>query len=121
MRMKTHHSAGKNDYGWQLQTYGGRDEAYSAVVIFDLGPVHTTPFLYKSGEKNLRFCESVHTDPHKNATKRVNGGFRKRSQTWISTKTEVFENAFDQCERTKSELFENAPISNNELHKNGVM
>ena len=41
-----------------------------------LGPVHTTPFLYISGEKNLRFCESVHTDPHKNATK-----------------TEVFKNA----------------------------
>ena len=40
------------------------------------GPVHTTLFLYKNGEKNLRFCESVHTDPHKNATK-----------------TEVFENA----------------------------
>ena len=42
----------------------------------NLGPVHTTLFLYKNGEKNLRFCESVHTDPHKNATK-----------------TEVFENA----------------------------
>ena len=66
------------------------------------GPVHTTPFLYKNGEKNLRFCESVHTDPHKNATK-----------------TEVFENAFDQCERKKTEVFENAPISNDELHKNG--
>ena len=33
-------------------------------------------FVQKKGEKNLRFCESVHTDPHKNATK-----------------TEVFENA----------------------------
>ena len=43
---------------------------------YDSGPVHTTPFLYKNGEKNLRFCQSVHTDPHKNATK-----------------TEVFENA----------------------------
>ena len=42
----------------------------------NLGPVHTTPFLYKNGEKHLRFCESVHTNPHKNATK-----------------TEVFENA----------------------------
>ena len=36
-------------------------------------------------------------------------------------KTEVFENAFDQCERTKTEVFENAAVSNNELHKNGVM
>ena len=41
-----------------------------------LGPVHTAPFLYKNGQKNLRFCESVHTDLYKNATK-----------------TEVFENA----------------------------
>ena len=65
-----------------------------------------------------------------------NGGFRKRCQKWISTKTEVFENAVDQCEHTKTEVFENAvdqcehtktevfenaPVSNNELHKNGVM
>ena len=50
-----------------------------------------------------------------------NGGFRKRCQKWISTKTEVFENAFDQCERTKTEVFENAPISNNELHKSEAM
>ena len=38
-------------------------------LVLDLGHVHTTPLLYKNGEKNLRFCESVHTDPHKNATK----------------------------------------------------
>ena len=81
---------------------------------FGLRP-RSTPFLYKNGEKNLRFCESVHTDPHKNE------GFRKRCQKWISTKTEVFENAFDQCERTKTEVFENAPICNNGFHKNGVM
>ena len=35
----------------------------------DQGPVHTAPFLYKNEEKSLRFCESVHTDLHKNATK----------------------------------------------------
>ena len=45
------------------------------------------------------------------------GGFGKRCQKWISTKTEVFGNAFDQCEHTKTEVFENAPICNNELHK----
>ena len=66
--------------------------------------IHTNPFLYKNGEKNIRFCESVHTDTHKTATK-----------------TEVFENALDQCERTKTEVFENAPTFNNGLHKNGVM
>ena len=32
-----------------------------------------------------------------------NGGFRKRSSKWIFTKTEVFENAMDQCERTKTD------------------
>ena len=77
-----------------------------------LGPFHTTPFLYKHGEKNHRVCESVHTDLHKNATKTE---VFKLYQKWISTKAEVFENAFDQCERTKTEVFENAPISNNEL------
>ena len=41
-----------------------------------IGPDVEIKSLYKNGEKNLRFCESVHTDPHKNATK-----------------TEVFENA----------------------------
>lgn len=40
------------------------------------GPVHTASFLYKNGDKNLRFCEIVHIiDPQK------------------GTKTEVFENA----------------------------
>ena len=58
------------------------------IVSLFLGPVHTTPFLYKNGEKNLCFCESVHTDPHKNATK-----------------TEVFESAFDQCESNKNGCF----------------
>ena len=32
-----------------------------------------------------------------------------------------FENAFDQCERIKTEVFENAPMLNNEFHKNGAM
>ena len=36
---------------------------------------HCSVFVQNGGE-NLRFCESVHTDPHKNATK-----------------TDVFENA----------------------------
>ena len=82
-------------------------------------PVHTAPFLYKNGKENLRFCKSVHTDLHKNTT--VNGGFQKRYQKWISAKTEVFGNAFDQRERTKTEVFENASISNNELHKTGAI
>ena len=92
-----------------------------------LGPVHTTPFLYKNGEKNLRFCDSVHTDPHKNATKTevfenavksgypqkrrflkthlINVNARKRRflktlqyPTMSFTKTEL-------CERTKTEVF----------------
>ena len=37
-----------------------------------------------------------------------NGGFRKRSSKWIFTKTEVFENAVDQCERTKTDKNKNA-------------
>ena len=45
-------------------------------VRLDLGPVYTAPFLYENGEENLRFCESAHTDLHKN-----------------TTKTEVFKNA----------------------------
>ena len=32
--------------------------------------------------------------------------FKKRYLKWISTKTEVFENAFDQFERTKTEVFD---------------
>ena len=45
-------------------------------VLQAIGPVHTALFLYKNGEKSFHFCESVHTDLHKNATK-----------------TEVFKNA----------------------------
>ena len=76
-----------------------------------LGPVHTTPFLYKNGEKHLRFCESVHTDTHKNATKTevfqnaVKSGYPQKRRflktlqhaTMSFTKTE-------QCERTKTDV-----------------
>ena len=83
-----------------------------------LGPVHTAPFLYKNGEKNLRFCESVHNDLHKNATK--TDVFKNAIKRGYSQQTEVFANAFNQCERTKTEIFENAPSSNSELHKTGA-
>ena len=63
-----------------------------------IGPVHTTPFLYKNGEKNLRFCESVHTDLHKNATK-----------------TEVFENAVKSGYPQKRRFF--SPF----LYENGAV
>ena len=56
----------------------------------------------------------VHSDLHKTAQ---NGGFGKFHQKWIASKTEVFENALNQCEGTKTEAFENAPVGNNELHK----
>ena len=62
------------------------------------GPVHTAPFLYKNEEKDLRFCESVHTDLHKKAT--------KTEVFENAIKSGYFENPFDQCERTKTEVFE---------------
>ena len=80
------------------------------------GPVHTALFLYKNGEKDLLSCESV----HKNATKTevfenaIKSGYPQK-------KNGGFENTFDQCERTKTEVFEIAVISNNELHKIGAM
>ena len=66
------------------------------------GPVHTAPFLYKNGEKSLRFCESGHIDPHKNATitevsktlSKVdihkNGAFWKRSRSMWTHKNGGF-------------------------------
>ena len=98
---------------------------YFGIIV--LGPVHTAPFLYKNGEKKLRFCESVHIDLHKNATKtevfenaieseypqkrrflktqliNVNAQKRRFSKTLLYltmsfTKTE-------QCERTKTDVF----------------
>ena len=90
-------------------------------------PFTLTPFLYKNGEKNLRFCESVHTDPHKNATKTevfenaVKSGY---PQKWRFLKTHLINvNAqkrrflktlqyptmsftkTEQCERTKTDVF----------------
>ena len=79
---------------------------------------HYSVFVQKRREKPPFLWKCSHLSTQK---RHKNGGFRKRCQKWISTKTEVFENAFDQCECTKTEVFENAPISNNELHKNGVM
>ena len=55
-----------------------------------LCPVHTAPFLYKNAEKNLHF---VLNRSHYSAQKR--------------TKTAVFENAADQCERTKTNRYKN--------------
>ena len=75
--------------------------------------------IHVSQKATLSFCESVHTDPHKNATKTE--VFENAVKSGYPQKTEVFENAFDQYERTKTEVFENAPIANNELHKNGAM
>ena len=60
---------------------------------------HCFVFVQKR-RKNIRFCETVHTTPHKNAQKRR---FSKRSSKWIFTKTEDFENPVDQCERTKTD------------------
>ena len=74
------------------------------LVISIKAPFTLLRFCTKNREENHCFCESVLTDLHKNATK-----------------TEVFDNAFEQCERTKTEVFENAPISNNELHKTVAM
>ena len=70
--------------------------------MINKGPVLTAPFLYKHVDKNVRFCQSVHTDLHKTAQKR---GFRKRHEKWMSTEKEVFENALCQYEGTKTEFF----------------
>ena len=51
-------------------------------------PVHTAPFLYKNGEINLGFYESVHIDLHKNATKTevfetaVESGYPQKRTIW---------------------------------------
>ena len=41
----------------------------------------------------------------------ISGGFRKCSSKWIFTKTGVFENAQDQCERTKASKNKNSAIT----------
>ena len=73
----------------------------------------------RSHYSDLRFCESVHTDPHKNATKTE--VFENAIESGYPQKRRFLKMVFDQCERTKTEVFENAQISNNELHKNGAM
>ena len=99
---------------------------YSSKVEFIRPHSHYSIFL-PNGEKNLRFCESVHTDPHKNATKSevfenaVKSGYPQKRRflkthlinvnaqkrrflktlqypTMSFTKTE-------QCERTKTDVF----------------
>ena len=56
-------------------------------------------------DKKICFCETVHTTPHKNAQKRR---FLKTLFKVDIQKTEVFENAVDQCERTKTDKNKNA-------------
>ena len=85
-----------------------------------------TGIMYKNEEKNIRFCESVHTDPHKNATKTevfesaIKGGYQKRmflKTLWINVnaqkrrflKTLQYSTMgftkTEQCERTKTDVF----------------
>ena len=58
---------------------------------------HCSVFVQKRIKKYIRFCETVHTTPHKN------GGFQKGSSKWILIETDVFENSVDQCECTKTD------------------
>ena len=65
--------------------------------LYTYAPFTLLHFCTKTEEKNIRFCETVHTTPHKK---------RRFSKTLFEvdfTKTEVFENAVDQCERTKTD------------------
>ena len=59
-------------------------------------PFTLLPFCAKT-ERKISVFVKVFTLIRKKRHK--NGCFRKCYQKWISTKTEVFENAFDQCER----------------------
>ena len=62
----------------------------------------------KTGRKISGFAKPVtllRTKTYKN------GGFQKRSSKWIFTKTEVFENALDQCENTKTDENKNAAVA----------
>ena len=68
------------------------------------GPVHTAPFFCTKMERKTSVFVKVFTLICQKRHKSV--GFRKRYRKWISTKTEVFENA---------------PILNNELHRTGAM
>ena len=58
--------------------------------------VHTAPFLYKCAEKHIRFCVTGHTTPHKDSQKCT-----KIAHKVDIYKTEAFEDALGQCERTK--------------------
>ena len=42
-----------------------------------------------------------------------------RTKTPKNGKREVFEHAINQCESMETEVFENGPVFNNELHKTG--
>ena len=62
----------------------------------------TLPRFCKKMEKKYPFLGNR---SHYSAQKRR---FSKRSSKWIFTKTEAFENAVDQCERTKTDKNKNA-------------
>ena len=70
--------------------------------------------MQKRREK-LPFCKIIHIDPNRNATKTK--VFEKAVKRGYP-QTGAFQNAPDQCERTKTEAFENAPIVNNDFHIN---
>jgi len=47
----------------------GKEAQLSTHPVQHVSPIHTAPYLPKNADPNLRFCETVHTTPHKNAQK----------------------------------------------------
>ena len=93
-------------------------ENSSRYVWSFLGPVHTATFCTKTERKTSVFVKVFTLIGTKTPQKRR---FSRTLSKLDIHKTEVFENAFEQCEHTKTEVFENTPMSNNQLHKAGVM
>ena len=77
---------------------------YQCTSDVSYAPFTLLRFCTKTEKEISVFVKTVYTTPHKNA------------QTWkfsklIFTKTEGFENAVDQCERTKMDKNKNAAIA----------
>ena len=99
----------------------------SGYMLPRLWPRSHYPVFAQKRRENLHFCERVHTDPHKNATKTevfqnaVKGGYPQRrrfskthlinvnSQKWRFLKTLQYPTMSftktEQCERTKTDVF----------------
>ena len=98
-----------------MRKYWGRRCLHSNGKILSNATFTLLRFYTKTERKRFGFLKPLHyphTETHRN------GHFRKRSFKWIFTRTEVFKNTLDLCERTETDKKKNGSTATTLIQNN---